>query len=448
MKFIQKAAAFYCRHWVLLSSIIVIIILRALLLQFTPPGFYLDEAAGGAHVIALLTQGTNAHGEAWPLFSASLGGGYTTPIYLYPLAAWALLFGVSEYSLRAFSLFVTVITAALIALTIRLWLDNKAALIGALTALVLPWGWVQGSIAWDPALVPLFVALSLFGFSAALKTNSNLYQLISIIATGISLIILAYLYPPCRVTAPLLLAFYYGILLYRKKLSIKTALILSAVFAALCIPLLQFMLQPDALQRSSELSVFYGVSLFAGVWQIFLNFVQILNPIFLFITGDANMRHSTGQQGMLGLASVPAIIALIYGGIRLMRRYKRKQKWTITSSVWLVAVSFIGIIFSILGSALTAEGQPHSLRAAAAWPFFVVIITIGWTYLIARTSRAIQILAITFSVVATGWYVNDLAMHYPARSAEAFDVSIRQTIDRQQLPANYPSLSLYYYSHK
>jgi 4-amino-4-deoxy-L-arabinose transferase-like glycosyltransferase len=448
MTFMQKLTTLARRHWLLFSAIIGVVILRAVLLTFTPPGFYLDEAASGAHVISMLAHGTNAHGETWPLFSASLGGGYTTPIYLYPLTVWAFIFGVSEYSLRAFSLAATIMTAALIAWTIRIWQNNKAALIASLITLILPWGWVQGSIAWDTAIVPLFVAAALFGLTVALKSRSPKRRLLATIATGLSLICLAYLYPPCRVTAPLLLALYFSILLHLKKISVKTLLILIPIFALLCIPLLQFMLEPEALERSSKLSVFHDVGLIEGLWRMLLNFLLILNPFFLFVAGDTNLRHATGPQGMLGLAALPAIGTLLYFSLIQLRHYQQTRKWKQTPTSWLVLLATSGILLSVLGSALTIEGQPHALRATAAWPFFVILITIGWVQLLNRLKQPFKILLISFAVVATGWYIIDLAVYYPERSASSFDVPIRQMLKTNQPTPDYPPLSLFYYNHK
>src|SRR5680860_979184 len=74
----------------LVIVIFMLVLMRVFILPLSPPGFYIDEAASGAHVVAMVTNYTNAHGQAWPLFSQSLGGGFTTPIYLYPLSIWAV----------------------------------------------------------------------------------------------------------------------------------------------------------------------------------------------------------------------------------------------------------------------------------------------------------------------------------------------------------------------
>jgi 4-amino-4-deoxy-L-arabinose transferase-like glycosyltransferase len=448
MTFIRKFFDFYRHYPLLLSAIIAVIILRAVLLLITPPGFYLDEAAGGAHVLSLLVHGSNANGESWPLFSSSLGGGYTTPIYLYPLTLWSFLFGTSEYALRAFSLFATIIASLLIALAIRIWLGNKAALIAALSALLLPWSLVQGSVAWDPALVPVFIAGSLYGFSVALTTTSSRRQLVAAAATGASLVALAYLYPPCRVTAPLLLVVMYGVLLYQKKLAMKPTLGIALALSILCAPLLLFMIQPEALHRSAELSVFHNTTIGEGLTKILINFTAMLNPIFLFITGDSNLRHATGQQGMLGLAALPPLLMLLFIGTQRLLVLRETRRLVVTPIVSLISIACAGIILSILGSALTAEGQPHSLRATAAWPFFIILITIGWVKLLSLPRLWLRRSAVAVAILATGWYLVDFAFYYPQRSAAAFDVPVRQAIEDHRSTAGYPALAQYYYDHK
>lgn len=178
------------------------------------------------------------------------------------------------------------------------------------------------------------------------------------------------------------------------------------------------------------------------------NFIAMLNPIFLFITGDANLRHATGQQGMLGLATLPPLLTLLYIGICRLLAYRDTRDLAITPTISLLSLACVGIILSILGSALTAEGQPHSLRATAAWPFFVILITIGWIKLLALPQVWLRRSALVIALLATSWYLIDFAFYYPDRSAAAFDVPARQAITSHSPDNNYPALAKYYYEHK
>lgn len=427
-----------------IGAILLLLVIRFAITPFSPPGFFLDEAATGAHVTAMLQHSTNAHGQPWPLFSASLGGGYTTPVYLYPLVAWAAIFSANELSLRYFSVFVTCLAIILLALGMRYWLKRKAFYITTFSALAMPWGWIQGSLAWDPAIVPLFVAAGFLCFSAGLLSSNKKIQLAGIIGLPTALVALAYAYPPCRITAPLLFALFYGVLYFKKRISLKVVAGCSVLAAVIALPLAIFMLQPDALERSKALSIFYEVSFFEAIGRLLLNLTLLLNPIFLFFFGDPNIRHATGFQGMLGLAALPAIAALLYHLFQ-----KRTSKFTpLTNNTHLLLlISVLGVAFGVLGSALTNEGQPHSLRATATWPFMTILVSIGWYILVTYYKKRVVYRAYIFFAICTLFYISDLAIIYPPRAADAFDVPVREKIYNGEV-VDYPGLSIRYYETK
>lgn len=421
----------------LLTAIIALIVARVAALPFSPPGFAADEATSGAHILSMLTHGVDGNGQAWPLFAASLGGGYTTPIYLYPAVAWSALFGVSELSLRLFSEFTTLLAIGFTAAAIRLWLGNRAALIAAVIGLALPWGWLQGGIAWDPALVPLFVAISFYLFAKLIFTKNKRLKNILLVLLPISLIALAYLYPPTRVTAPILFLAAYIVLYLKKIIDVRGIILTILGSIILVLPLLQFMTSPEAMIRSQSLIVFHKYSFFEGIWQIIFNFFQMLGPWFLFVDGDHNMRHSTGFQGMIGWAAIPAVIGVIAIAAKAIKTRKLDNKL-------LIGIAVIGLAASLLGSAMTHEGQPHALRATAAWPFIVIILTLGWLWILRAKQKLIIYASVAIFIVGTTWYAVDLVAYFPARAVNAFDATARQKI-LQGEPIPYPELPVEYY---
>lgn len=422
-----------------------LILLRLFLIPLTPPGFFLDEAATGAHVVSMLHGWVNAHGVSWPLFSESLGGGYTTPVYLYPLTSWAAIFGAGELSLRYFSAIVTIAAIIVTAFVIKLWAGNRAGLIAAIAGFVLPWGWLQGSLAWDPALVPLLVAAALLFFSLLVLSKSRNAKLVSMVGLPVTLVALAYLYPPMRVTAPLLFVAAYAVFLRRHIIGVRGLFVTCLGSGVLALPLAMFMFQPEALGRSQALSVFHDTSLLHGSWLAVVNFWGLINPLFLFVSGDPNLRHSTGFEGMLGIAALPPLVAFIYV---LIRKLQGKKLPNVIDKKLrlLVFVAIYGTFASLLGSALTNEGQPHSLRASGAWVFILIIITIGWMIILStQTNRVLKISAVTLAIIASGAYAIDFATSYPARSAGSFDVPQREAIHNDQPTLGYPELARRYY---
>jgi 4-amino-4-deoxy-L-arabinose transferase-like glycosyltransferase len=443
----ERAEAGRPRWDVILACVVVVLAATRLALQpLTPPGFFVDEAAGGAHIQAMLASGADAHGEHWPLFTEALGGGYTTPVYLYPATGWARVFGAGQLSLRYFSQFATLLGIALLALGARYWLGRRFALLTAVVALALPWGWVQGSIAWDPALAPPLACAAFLSWSVLLFSARTGHRRLAFVGLPAALVGLAYVYPPCRVGGPLLFLAGYA-WLYRRRALPMAGIATSCAFAAvLALPLAQFMREPGALGRSEALSVFSGGNTVGeGLVRLADNLWLLLSPVFLFVQGDANLRHSTTRQGMLGVASVlPVLAVLLYAGRVAARRRDGAGPQGVRPP--LLGAAVVGVAAAYLGSALTNEGHPHSLRATAAWPFFALLVALGW-YLILEHGRRLAVVAAAVFALGTSAYAIDLAARYPERASSAFDEQMRDRILRGE-KVTYPELAQRYYRQR
>ena len=413
----------------MIAAILVLIGLRVGLVLMQPAPLYIDEVASGAHTEHMLREGSDYHGTVWPVMSASFGGGYTTGIYLYPLTAWSGIFGVNDQVLRAFSQVVTCLAALVMAAGVYLWRGKRAGYLTAIVGLALPWSWVNGNLAWDPAITPLFIALGFAAFSVLRHKKLRGWQLHAIYA-GMTLaaVLSAYSYPPCRVSAPLLLL---GALIYlwrttKPPITVVGTTIITGLIA--CLPLASFLLQPDALGRSAQLSVFHD-SLLGGVGNLLGNGMLLLNPYTLFITGDANLRHSTGFQGMLGWAGAIGLLAL---AVTLVRSKAMRR-----SLSPLVIVACVGVGTNLLASALTSESQPHYLRAVGAWPFFAILIALGWEAL-SRLRRRYAYLLAAAGMLCITVFVADIATGYVERRAGAFEQHPANPAEQQMVQ--------YYYS--
>lgn len=427
----------------LLGAIVVLVVTRLAIQPFAPPSFFVDEAAGGAHIRAMLATGADAHGEKWPLFTEALGGGYTTPVYLYPATAWAKVFGTGELSLRYFSHAATLAGIAALALGARYWLGRWFALLTAVVALALPWGWVQGSIAWDPALAPPLMCAAFLGLTVLLFSANPIRRRLALVALPAALVGAAYVYPPCRVAGPVFFVFCYGLLHRRRVLSLAAVAGSCAFATLLALPLARFMTEPGALGRSEALSVFSGDNTFwAGMLELGDNFWLLLSPVFLFVEGDENLRHSTTRQGMLGAASVlPVLAVVLYVGY--LGHTRRDPERPRTVEPLLLGVLAVGVFGSFLGSALTNEGHPHSLRSTAAWPFLAVVVALGWAQFMRNGPRFTMAAVLAF-VVGTAVYATDLATAFPDRAVDVFDSRQRErTLNGEDF--GYPELAVRYH---
>ena len=168
------------------------------------------------------------------------------------------------------------------------------------------------------------------GFFASLTHPNQALRVISVLATGVLLSLAMYSYPPARVQVPLVFA---ALVAYemssatspneqqRRHLSLQQSLIALLSLVLVSAPLIQRMLSGELQGRFQMLSVFndiyvtqFGQPTFGLKTRLFLSsLAQHFSPRFLFLSGDANLRHSTNWGGVWSwldifvLASMPLI---------------------------------------------------------------------------------------------------------------------------------------------
>lgn len=343
--------------------IVLVLVLNAVrFLGFgtSPPGFYVDEAAGAAQVLCISQTGADFFGRTLPLFSSGLGGGFYTAPFLYGELLWTSVFGHSIFAFRSFLGLVTGLTVLFLYLWARRRAGERVALFTALSASVMPWAFQFSRIAWDPPLAALFIAMALWASGVGRG-----------IFAGLFLAFAAYSYPPMRVGAVLLWVMLPG-RTWRETLRDL------GVFVVVCIPLFVRSMDGDFTARGRMLALWstYSSNPYAeaDIFGMFGGFVkQVLEhftPAFLFGSGDANLRHSIQTVGMLSWLDALAVLG---GLIALLRRLMGKARvgWSVSEKE-VLAVSLIGVMIGVMPAALTWEGVPHSLRAIGAWPFFAL----------------------------------------------------------------------------
>jgi hypothetical protein len=357
------------RAWTI-GAILILNAVRFIATDRSPPGFYVDEAVGAAHALCLGETGKDLFGNAFPLFSAGLGAGYYTAPYLYGEALWTRIFGVSTAAFRTFPAFITCLTVVFIFLWVRKKEDEETALAAALLASVSPWVFQFSRIAWDPPVSACFIVLGLYAFESL---KWRFHWVLGALAFGLA----SLAYPGTRIlTFPLVLLLP-GLGWKKKSYSMAIlCIILAPVFwRTLVDPRFTARAEMLVLWSSHPMSPLHDSGVLEILWSAIQNFLSHLSPDFLMLSGDRNLRHSTGAVGMMS----PVEYLLLVGGA-LSGSIMMIRKRTLPSE----GIRFImaGAILGILPSALTWESVPHSLRAIAAWPFFVVLAALTYRKLI------------------------------------------------------------------
>jgi len=349
--------------------------LRLYKLDQNPPSPYWEEAALGYDAWSILKTGRDHHGNAFPLSAFTSFGDYKPSLYFYITALMELVFGLTTLAVRLPSAMAgigTILLTYLLVLKI-FGKDRKSksiALISTFLLAIAPWHILISRVGFETNVSFFLDLLGLYLFISYFEEKlSKLYLIIlAFIFWGLSL----YTYHSARVFIPLLILFL-SLIYFKKILPQKEHFIMSGIiFILLLIPLLLKISSPEIRQRFNETSALAtlepillsntaiaqdgGGKIAKLVHHRFGYYSQILaenylshfNFKFLFVEGDANLRHSVGLIGQLYWIYAPFLfLGLFY------YFYNQERKLNPI------------IIFTLLApipAALTT-GTPHALRS-------------------------------------------------------------------------------------
>lgn len=407
----------------LLTVIFLSNAIRFLGLEYSPPDFYVDEAAGATQALCILESATDFFGSHLPLFVQGVGDAFYSPTYLYGQVIWSGIFGKSIFVFRAFIAFISCLSILFLFLFVKDVAGQKVALYVALAGSIMPWSFHFSRIAWDPPVGVFFLITALWAC----------YRFRNSLITSLLFSLAAYSYSPLRIAVPIICIFLPNIQKKEKFL----VCIWGAIFA---IPLLIQMQIPEFTARSESISLWGSYSsnqfkdlnfwqlTFIAIKQFFLHF----SPDFLFMTGDKNIRHSIQTFGELSWLDLSAYIG---GAITLL--YLVKEKSSNILSVQerrLLAIAVLGIIANTIPAALTNQGVPHALRSLGCWPFYAIITGCSLNFISRVVSERIVVIStisigsIFFSAYLFHFFINypDVAKNYFSRDTskinKAFDL--------------------------
>lgn len=380
---------------------LILIICRFISIQFVPD-VYCDEQDILNHIQSIIATGYDANGNHLPLFPI-VGAGRATYTYLYPMVFFLSIFGVTAVSARFVQQILTIVACLLTAYSVKMWTNKKDIFwLTFITSLTLPWGFVQANRIWDPSFVPFYFGIYFFFFTLSMKkSSSNTSQSIYATIAFSSLVLLATVYPPARIPAVAIWMYSFIWFIKDKRIKVPQILIIFITSTILALPLAFNLLNPDFNSRTVDLLVFgQDIGLYHQLLSFADNFVELFDPIFLFVTGDTNYRHSLPIFGMLGTLSFIPLACLF-----------RSEKYTP-----LTKYMFFSIVTTYLSVALTRGQQPHSLRSCLAWLPFTILIATGWSKFLEFRSKRVRIIcyalmAIQFIVyfIAYILYYNHIA---------------------------------------
>ena len=339
-----------------IPCVVAIIVLRFISALYLPDVFS-DEEIILMQIDSILKTGHSLEKlDIFPLF-VEVGGGLSTYAFIYPIALFASIFGTQPQIIRLFIQFIYILSCWLLCLASKNFSKGDSVYKYLfIIALSLPVSLVQQNRIWDPSFVSFYFSLFLYTLSLYFSKRSYVYISISMI----TLVLLATVYPPCRIPAVALWVI--SMFSVKDSLNLKAILIVIVLCTLAAFPLAYNMLFVSGFNdRTISLMTFKGSNIMLELYNFARNFAENFNPKYLFVTGDIVPRHSMPVFGTLGFISAfPLYQQLI------------KKKTNFEYLMWYT------IVFSCISCALTNEYQPHTLRNCLAWPAYSVLLAYGW----------------------------------------------------------------------
>ncbi len=418
--------------WLLCITILALF-LRFYKIDVNPPSLTWDEVAWGYNAYSLGIDGKDEFGKFLPYSFLESFGDFKPPVYAYLTILPVKIFGLNEFATRfpsaffgTFTVFVTFFLVKEIFYSSER--KNIYALCTAFLLAISPWHINLSRAAFEANVSSFFIISGVWLYYKGIRNTPWLLLL-----SACSFVLSFYTFNTARIVVPLLLfVLVIGTWNSIKKIK-KVSVLAGAIFVTLLLPILPFLLSPQAKLRFNEVNIFSDIAVIYRTndqmlqdnnvwWSKFIHnrrlafaveylrhYFDNLNPKFLFISGDGNPKFSTQDVGQLYIWELPF---LIFGILMLLRR-KEGYWWFIP--LWLL----LGII-----PAATARETPHALRIETVLPTFQIFTAYGFIHVLTKISNSKYQIAniklknlvaacfILFFIFNFLYYVYDYYVHY------------------------------------
>lgn len=435
-------------RYVLLTIIVIVAaLLRFLQIGSNPPSLTWDEVAWGYNAYSLGINGQDEFGKFLPYKYLESFGDFKPPVYAYLDVVPVKLFGLNEFATRFPSaLFGTLTVLVTYFLVKRLFPDSKHKELYALTSAgilaISPWHIMLSRAAFEANVSTFFIVTGVWAFLAGAQERPWFLPV-----SALSFALSIYTFNTARIVSPLLVVFLAALFfrqLWQRK---KEVIVAGIVGLVLVLPVVGFLLTPQASLRFREVNIFSDPSIVQTANQeiandhnawwskiihnrrigyaqaYFKHYFDNLNPDFLFAHGDENVKFSIQDVGQMYLWDLPFFIV----GILFLIRNRERYWWIIPG--WLL----LGII-----PAATARETPHALRIETTLPTFQILAAYGlsqfllwfrrYARLLGYIYKAILIIIFAGLAINVIYFLHSYYVHYPREHSGEWQYGYKQAI--------------------
>jgi len=438
------------KKFIIISILVIGLFTRFYKLSSFPPSPNWDEISHTYNAYSLLKTGKDQWGHSWPIFNFRAYGDYPTTLNMYLTMPFVKLLGINTLSGRLPTAILSFLTIPLIyLLTKSLYPKRKYfALIATFIYTVSPWTIFSSRHSLQASIAQFFLIL---GITLSVKRK----RFFGFLFWALS----AYAYHNTRIIIiPLLISF---LLIF--KTNLKKNIFPFIIFALLAIPVSLNLISPESRARSSWVFILNqpainiinnnrGLLLAKNynpllarlisnkityiVPEIFTNYLDFLNPNYLFFKGSQNYQLNIPNTGQYYWIYLPFYYLGIY---HVIKNIKNKNHKFILS--WFI----IGLIPSVI-----TTGDFPVVRAMSTIPTTFIFITQGIFLFINKLSTKYKhvflylFLATNTVLVCNYWhkYTTD----YVTNHADSWQYGYQQTVEF--IKENYTNYDHIYFTKK
>jgi hypothetical protein len=333
-----------------------------------PPGLNQDEASIGVEAYDLLHFGVDRNGISFPVNFISWGYGMDA-LYGYLLIPF-VLFGLTSFLIRLPSLITGILTLPLVYFIAKRTLGPGFGLLAMFLLAISPWHIILSRWGLNENIVPFIFCLGVACLLLSSRTNSWFVAAAAIF--GLSL----YAYAALYVAVPIFMLITIPLLLRAKRLGKRSLLIGTAVFLALAIPLLLFVMVNSLGWNPIRLWIFTIPRLPVKARFLSMAAVSHSAPLATMIgnlRGMVKLLLVNQTDGMIWNDIVPfgymysfSIVLAIVGAVLLIPRNRLEGELErLLLLAWLAAAFCIGLVQSVSVNRLGLIFLPLILCTAA-----------------------------------------------------------------------------------
>lgn len=454
--------------------------LRLYRLDAIPPSLYWEEAALGYDAYSIAKTGKDHHGNPFPIVAFPSFGDYKPSGYFYAIVPFVSTLGLNAWSVRLPSALAGIVSVLLVYFICKELFTQKTALLAAFLFGIQPWALQFSRGGWEVNLSLTFILAGAYFLLRARKKAGHL--IVAALFLGLS----TYIYHAARLFAPLI-GMLSGILLLREYWLHKTLqknmlpVVISVVVAVLLLsPFLLNLNNSEVSSRFTQTSIFSdivpiqksnaaiqasGNTLLSKLLfhryryfaEVIVNqFFSHFSIPFLFVRGDGNLRHGTGNVGLLyPIEGIGIAVALLIGIARVVKKFRvqlpLRLQQMLDHRIRLASLFLVVLWIVIAGVAPSlVTPAPHALRFLFAAPAFAILTSIGLLSLLDR--RAVKVQLLLLSLVVGGYifftarFLSWSVLAYPVTSANDWQFGYNElftTLEKQKLAGEKVYVSRY-----